>query len=94
MGELINEKDLARIPHLISDDKPRVVVINIHPYQTYMPKISSRVTDNGMESNPLHLMTPKLNNSVSSIVLKYINEASIHFRNEEDVAEFLLIAGE
>ena len=74
--ELINEKDLARIPYLISDDKPRVVVINIHPYQTYMPKISSRVTDNGMESNPLHLMTPKLNNRVSSIVLKYINETS------------------
>ena len=27
-------------------------------------------------------------------IIKYINEASIHFRNESDVAEFLLIAGE
>jgi acetolactate synthase-1/2/3 large subunit len=74
--ELVSEEDLVKIPHLISDNKPRVVVINIHPYQTYMPKISSRVTDNGMESNPLHLMTPELDSSVSNIVLKYINEAS------------------
>ena len=31
---------------------------------------------------------------ISIRIIKYINEASIHFRNEEDVAEFLLIAGE
>ena len=31
---------------------------------------------------------------ISIRISKYINEASIHFRNEEDVAEFLLIAGE
>jgi acetolactate synthase-1/2/3 large subunit len=74
--ELASEKDLVKIPQLISDDKPKVIVINIHPYQTYMPKISSRITDNGMESNPLHLMTPKLNDKVSSIVLNYINNDS------------------
>ena len=31
---------------------------------------------------------------ISIRISKYINEASIHFRNEEYVAEFLLIAGE
>jgi|TARA_R110002110_G_scaffold81579_1_gene212219 hypothetical protein len=31
---------------------------------------------------------------ISIRISKYINEASIHFRNESDVAEFLLIAGE
>ena len=31
---------------------------------------------------------------ISIRISKYINEASVHFRNEEDVAEFLLIAGE
>ena len=33
-------------------------------------------------------------NDISIRISKYINEASIHFRNESDVAEFLLIAGE
>jgi len=31
---------------------------------------------------------------ISIRISKYINEASIHFRNEIDVAEFLLVAGE
>ena len=31
---------------------------------------------------------------ISIRISKYINDATIHFRNEEDVAEFLLIAGE
>tara|TARA_B100000768_G_scaffold10963_1_gene10830 strand:- start:7 stop:264 length:258 start_codon:yes stop_codon:yes gene_type:complete len=31
---------------------------------------------------------------ISIRISKYINEASIHFRNESDVAEFLLVAGE
>lgn len=74
--ELASEKDLEKIPQLISDDKPKVIIINIHPYQTYMPKISSRITDNGMESNPLHLMTPELDDKISSKVLKYINNDS------------------
>ena len=50
-----------------------VIVINIHPYQTYMPKISSRVTDKGMESNPLHLMTPELEEDIKKQVFKYIS---------------------
>lgn len=41
------------------------------------------------------MMSEKFNHKDISIrISKYINEASIHFRNEEDVAEFLLIAGE
>ena len=31
---------------------------------------------------------------ISIRISKYINEASIHFRNESDVAIFLLLAGE
>ena len=31
---------------------------------------------------------------ISIRISKYINEASIHFRNESDVAEFLLLVGE
>lgn len=41
------------------------------------------------------MMSEKFNQKDISIrISKYINDASIHFRNEDDVAEFLLIAGE
>ena len=41
------------------------------------------------------MMSEKFNHKDISIrISQYINEASIHFRNESDVAEFLLIAGE
>ena len=70
--ELITENDLNKIPNLINNEIPMVTIINIHPYQTYMPKISSRVTDAGMESNPLHLMTPDLEEDIKKKVFKYI----------------------
>ena len=71
--ELVSEDDLNKIPDLINNEIPMVIVINIHPYQTYMPKISSRVTDKGMESNPLHLMTPELEENIQKQVFKYIS---------------------
>ena len=71
--ELVSENDLNKIPDLINNEIPMVIVINIHPYQTYMPKISSRVTDKGMESNPLHLMTPELEEDIKKQVFKYIS---------------------
>ena len=71
--ELVSENDLNKIPDLINNKIPMVIVINIHPYQTYMPKISSRVTENGMESNPLHLMTPDLEENIKNKVFKYIS---------------------
>jgi acetolactate synthase I/II/III large subunit len=49
-------------------------IISINPAQTYFPKISSRVTENGgMESNPLHQMTPDLSSDLKKQVFKYIN---------------------
>ena len=45
----------------LQDDEPAGFVLRIDPEQTYYPKISSRITQNGsMESNPLHSMTPEL----------------------------------
>lgn len=72
--ELITEKDLNKLPELINGVGPIITVINIHPYQTYMPKISSRVTNTGMESNPLHLMTPDLEKNIKNKVLRYIKD--------------------
>ncbi len=41
------------------------------------------------------MMSGKFNHKDISIrISKYINEASVHFRNESDVAEFLLLVGE
>ena len=41
------------------------------------------------------MMSEKFNHKDISIrISKYINEASIHFRNESDVVEFLFLVGE
>ena len=48
-------------------------IVSIDPNQTYLPKITSRITENGsMESNPLHLMTPELNEEQFSTLAKYL----------------------
>ena len=52
-----------------------VFIVKVNPEQTYFPKISSRILDNGqMESNPLHLMTPDLNEEISKKVFKYMEK--------------------
>jgi len=44
-----------------NDDRACLYVVLVHPEQTYFPKISSQVTaTGGMESAPLHKMTPLL----------------------------------
>ena len=52
---------------------PAVFLVPIHPEQTYFPKISSRISANGgMESNPLHLMTPDLPPNLTQDLLRYL----------------------
>lgn len=48
-------------------------LVAIDPEQTYFPKITSRVTDAGsMESNPLHRMTPDLDEELYETVGRYL----------------------
>ncbi len=48
-------------------------LVHIDPTQTYFPKISSRVTETGsMESNPLHRMSPDLDEATAKKVLRYL----------------------
>ena len=48
-------------------------IVSIDPNQTYLPKITSRITEHGsMESNPLHVMTPELNEQQLSAFTKYL----------------------
>ena len=52
---------------------PRGFILTIDPMQTYFPKISSRVTaSGGMESNPLHRMSPDLDAGLAAKVLRYL----------------------
>jgi acetolactate synthase I/II/III large subunit len=56
---------------------PAAFLVKIDPIQTYFPKISSRVTASGsMESNPLHLMTPDLDEATAAKVFRYLRPAS------------------
>jgi acetolactate synthase-1/2/3 large subunit len=48
-------------------------ILPIDPGQTYFPKIMSRVSAGGaMESNPLHLMSPELDDEKSAYCLCYL----------------------
>ena len=56
----------------INKYKTYAVIVNIDPYQTFFPKISSRVTKEGnMESNPIHLIGPKLSDEDHQTCFKY-----------------------
>jgi acetolactate synthase-1/2/3 large subunit len=57
----------------LSEDGPDIFIVPVHPEQTYFPKITSKVLPDGtMVSNPIHLMTPQLSDSLSSKVLRYL----------------------
>jgi acetolactate synthase-1/2/3 large subunit len=57
----------------LNSPSPEFFLVPISQEQTYFPKISSRVTESGgMESNPLHLMSPELSPEDSVEYLKYL----------------------
>ncbi len=52
---------------------PAAFLVHIDPKQTYFPKITSRVTESGgMESNPLHRMSPELSEATAAQVFRYL----------------------
>ena len=54
---------------------PQAFLVPIHPEQTYLPKISSRITASGsMESNPLHFMSPDLPTEIGELALRYLGD--------------------
>ena len=70
-----DSKFTAEIQSQIDDPFPRAFLVPIHPDQTYFPKITSRVLDDGsMISNPLHLMTPELSRDQISTFLPYLTD--------------------
>lgn len=69
-------KDWASNSDVISalnSDKPYGFIVPIDPLQTYWPKIASRIVEGGgMESNPLHMMSPDLPPDLFALVTKYL----------------------
>jgi acetolactate synthase-1/2/3 large subunit len=58
---------------LFQSNGPAAFLVKVDPKQTYFPKISSRVTETGgMVSNPLHSMTPPLDEPLAAKVYRYI----------------------
>lgn len=55
------------------DPAPALFLVPLHPEQAYLPKIASRVNaSGGMESNPLHCMTPALSEEMAARVMRHL----------------------
>lgn len=64
------EPDVTRA---LGSSEPHGFIVPIDPLQSYWPKITSRIVEGGgMESNPLHLMSPDLPPDVFSRVSKFL----------------------
>jgi acetolactate synthase-1/2/3 large subunit len=72
--ELDPEADLkAEIERSVALEGPLVILVPINPDQTYFPKITSQIDEQGnLISNPIHLMTPELSAEMSNTVFRYI----------------------
>lgn len=61
------------VQQALSSDQPFGFIVPIDPLQTYWPKITSRIVEGGgMESNPLHMMTPDLSTDLFLRVSKFL----------------------
>lgn len=57
---------------LWNNTSPAIFLVPLHPEQTYFPKITSRISvSGGMESNPLHVMTPNLSPETEQVVMRF-----------------------
>ena len=55
--------------------EPTVIYVEISPDQQFIPKIESRLNSDGsMQSNPLHLMFPELNDDLLTEVMGFNRE--------------------
>lgn len=66
-----NEKALE----LLNISGPAAFIINVHPDQSFLPKITSRIyTDGKMKSNPIHLMDPQLPEDLAEECFSFLPE--------------------
>ena len=70
----VGPKGLAAggVRDLLDAPGPAMFVVAVDPEQTYFPKVTSRVTEDGsMASNPIHLMSPPLPDEVFERVFRF-----------------------
>jgi len=72
--KILDENGLdAPARHALHDEGPTAFIVPIDPEQTYFPKISSRVTSTGgMESAPLHLMSPDPPAELAEAIFRFV----------------------
>jgi acetolactate synthase-1/2/3 large subunit len=59
-------KNNLELQQLLNTPGPAAFIINIHPDQSFLPKITSRIYSDGkMKSNPIHLMDPQLDHDLA-----------------------------
>ncbi len=62
----------------LKSDGPAAFIVPIDPVQTYFPKIASSVTaSGGVESDPLHVLSPELNGEVVDRVMPVLREGRL-----------------
>ena len=65
------------VRELLNAPGPAMFIVAVDPEQTYYPKVTSRVTEDGsMASNPTHLMSPPLSKDVAERVFRYRHNES------------------
>ena len=58
---------------LLKQKGPAAFIVKIHPDQSYLPKVTSKIFSDGkMRSNPIHLMDPPLSTEVSESVFRFL----------------------
>lgn len=63
---------IDEVRSLLDAPGPAIFVVSVDPEQTYFPKVTSRVTEDGsMASNPLHRMSPPLPDDVADRVFRF-----------------------
>ncbi len=61
-----------KILSLLENPDPHIFLINLHPEQSFLPKISSRINESGsMESEPLYEISPHLPKEIAQKVFRY-----------------------
>ena len=66
-------KNVDKLQNILRKNGPSIIVVPIDPEQTYLPKIISKITKNGsMESNPIHIMSPEVDDLSYNRFFKYI----------------------
>jgi acetolactate synthase-1/2/3 large subunit len=65
--------DFEMIRRVLGKNGPQGFIVELDPEQLFYPKVTSRVLESGaMKTNPIHLMSPDLDQDVAEKFLKYV----------------------